>query len=53
MSLNLPTGGTKVSDVNPMECMGSASNPSHMVSLVGYRLYTFDTFVCVEIRGYR
>lgn len=53
MPLNLLIGGAKNTDVNRMECMGPASDPSHMVSLVGYRVYPFDTFLRVEIRGYR
>ena len=35
-----------------MECMGPASNPLGMVSLVGDRTHSLDTFVCVEKWGY-
>jgi len=46
-------GGTKDADINPVERMGPTSNSRNMVSLVGGRVYGFDTFLCVESRGYK
>lgn len=51
MPLKFGIGGARDANVDPMECMGPASNPSHMVGLVGDRTHSFDTFVRVESRG--
>ena len=51
--LKFVIGGAKVPDLNTMERMGPASNPRDMVGLVGDCVYCFDTFVCMESRGYK
>lgn len=47
-SLNSSTGGAKNADLNPVECMGPASNSLGVVGLVGDRIHNFDTLLCVE-----
>jgi hypothetical protein len=50
--LNSVTGSAEDADINTVECMGPPGDPIDMVSLVGHRVHRFNTFVCVEIRGY-
>ena len=47
------TGGTKDADINFVECMGPASYPLGVVGLVGNRVHCFDTFVRLEIWGFK
>jgi len=44
-------GGAEDADINPVERMGPPSDPLDMAGLVGNRIHSFDTFVCLEKWG--
>lgn len=50
-SLTFVTGGAKDADIYPLECLGPVSDPLYMVSVVGNRVHSFNSFVCLEKRG--